>query len=90
MEVRITYPSIELSCSRDVGRPVRHKHSHGITLNQLVSGSPFLKCQERQFMVQEGSVAQMCFVLRNAERLSRQLTVTANVFPQNAGTANGK
>lgn len=41
-------------------------------------------------MVQEGSVAQVCFVLRDAERLSRQLTITANVFPQNAGTANGK
>ena len=56
----------------------------------LVSGSPFLKCQESQFMVEEGGVAQVCFVLKNAERLSSQVTITANVFPQNGGTANGE
>ena len=40
-------------------------------------------------MVEEGGVAQVCFVL-NAERLSSRVTITANVFPQNVGTANGE
>lgn len=66
------------------------KHKINITIYVLVSGFPFLECQESQFIAEEGGVARVCFVLRNAETLQNQTTITANVFLQDAGTANGK
>ena len=54
-----------------------------------VSGFPFLECQESLFIAEEGGVAEVCFVLRNAEALESQTTITVNVYPQYIGTANG-